>query len=744
MDEENTEKKPFKNTLPPGGSSEARGGQRQNCQGFTKPTLPARSSRPSQGEGEKGLKTVSKEPAKENRSAIAEEIAIDVRDEGGRWHYVLTDSRTGRSYQVGVDEARVIAGCPVAGDAFDSGERQAILRWAAGKGLIAGSDPPPAGGAARRFSAMSIRTPICQSEPIARAIDSWLPPVPGWALIVAAAALIIVSAWQWLQHGGRATDDWSNWMTPGAAGWILAAGVSLKVVHELAHAVAAVRCGITPGQFGVVWILLVPLPYVDVTAAWTLGSRWQRIAIAGAGMAVELTIAALAVPVLLHAPDAAIGQIAAAVIAAASVATVLFNANFLMRFDGYFMLCDAIGIANLAPRASADLAARTRWLFLGVPLPPPPPLTLGRRRFVTAYGVAAALWRVIVTVTLLTAAEALVSGLGAALMLVAAAAIAVRFAGRMAGVLRYTVHHPLAAVRATLVAAAVIAAGGLISSWPMPGRGLAGVVVADAAATVRLGADGFVESVLVGEGQVVGSGDPLMRLVNAELQSRRDRLAAQRRGAAARRRIALAGEAMPTAASEAAAVRSIDAQLKLLQTQIEQLTLVAPVSGRVHWHESPAGLVGRYVRRGDCPVVIDDVSRRHLAVMVPQHRRADWRRTREVWVHSPPHAWRARRSTSRPADPAATLRLVDRSLGVDGGGSLAVRVGRGDQPPTLAKPHFIATAPLPPGDPIAVGQRVRVVAGQHRVTIGGAVRRWLLQSLRSRVDRQGLLWRLIG
>jgi len=147
--------------------------------------------------------------------------------------------------------------------------------------------------------------------------------------------------------------DWSvlqNWQT-WCSIW-LAIGVT-KIVHELAHGLAARRQNAECHALGFALILFSPALYCDVSDAWRLPRRWPRIAIALAGIWAETVLGALALlawwwtrPGLLH-------DWCWHVTAVSSLATLLVNLNPLARYDGYFLLCDAFGLPNLRQQAEA-------------------------------------------------------------------------------------------------------------------------------------------------------------------------------------------------------------------------------------------------------------------------------------------------------------------------------------------------------------------------------------------------------
>jgi len=168
-----------------------------------------------------------------------------------------------------------------------------------------------------------------------------------------------------------------------------------KSVHELAHGLAARRYGADVPVMGIAFILFWPLLYTETSNAWTVASRRARVIIAAAGVAAELAFATCCFilwPLLDPGPfrDAA-GFAATTLI----VLSLLFNANPLMRFDGYFILSEIAGIENMQPRGFEIVKWYLRRLIAGVTLPYPEIiLDTHERRVLLIYGIALMFYRI--------------------------------------------------------------------------------------------------------------------------------------------------------------------------------------------------------------------------------------------------------------------------------------------------------------------------------------------------------------
>ncbi|MEC8557335.1 MAG: site-2 protease family protein [Planctomycetota bacterium] len=158
--------------------------------------------------------------------------------------------------------------------------------------------------------------------------------------------------------------SWQMWMQPQSFGLLFVVFVVTRALHELGHAFACKRFGVRCPDIGLLMILGTPCVYCDVSESWKLKKRWQRAAIAAAGIYVELVVAAIAFWVWCYTRDGAANTVALHIITVCSLSTLVVNANPLMRFDGYYILADWIDQANLRRRADdAGSNALQSWLL---------------------------------------------------------------------------------------------------------------------------------------------------------------------------------------------------------------------------------------------------------------------------------------------------------------------------------------------------------------------------------------------
>ncbi|MCA9054115.1 MAG: biotin/lipoyl-binding protein [Planctomycetaceae bacterium] len=331
--------------------------------------------------------------------------------------------------------------------------------------------------------------------------------VTGWA------GSVLWTDWDRFASSGAQVFSPDNWI------WLGLAWLCLKVIHELAHGLACRYYGGDVSKLGVVLVLFAPMAYVDVTSSWNLRSRWQRMHIAAAGMWAELTIAAVAVLIWSHTESVRTAHLLHNVIVMAGVTTLLFNLNPLMRFDGYYLLSDALGIPNLAGRGAAAVQQLLRRCLFGERFPAS--TSDGHERMlVLLYGVSASLWRVVVSVGLTIAAAVMWHGAGIVLALLGMILWwGLPLLRGFAAVRTVAQQSPAAAGRGLVVGAmAVAAVVAPLSLLPNPrGTSAPGIVDYADARHIRAAAEGFLERIHVGDGQRVEAGDLLFELSNDEL-----------------------------------------------------------------------------------------------------------------------------------------------------------------------------------------------------------------------------------
>ncbi len=176
----------------------------------------------------------------------------------------------------------------------------------------------------------------------------------------------------------------------------------VKVIHEFGHGLSCKAFGGECHQMGFLFMCFSPSMYCNVTDSWTLASKWQRVLISFAGIYVELMIAAASTFVWWYTPHwPFVNNIALCLMTLCSVSTFLFNANPLMRFDGYYMLADWLEVPNLREKANRFLGRWAGEVCLGIEAPEQAYMAPWRKWLFGIYAVISWVYRWVITFSIL-------------------------------------------------------------------------------------------------------------------------------------------------------------------------------------------------------------------------------------------------------------------------------------------------------------------------------------------------------
>ncbi|MGB4896377.1 MAG: HlyD family efflux transporter periplasmic adaptor subunit [Nitrospira sp.] len=336
-------------------------------------------------------------------------------------------------------------------------------------------------------------------------------PLAAWCFGIAGAIGLFLVGQQWSTFLSTFLHffTWSGALMYGAV------FCAVKVVHELGHAYTATRFGCRVPTIGVALMVMMPVLYSDISDAYRLSSRRKRLWIAGAGVVAELGLAAVATLVWGFLPDGAIRSVVFVAATTSWVMSLAVNLNPFMRFDGYYLLADGLGIPNLQDRAFAFGQWRIRELLFAPGAPPPEAVGLSNRRILIAYAWGIWLYRLVLfTGIALAVYHYFFKVLGLLLFLVEI----VFFIGLPIWRELTSWWSRRAAYASTgrfAVTMTVVAAMLLLACLPWSSRvAIPGVLQAGSYATIYPPAPGRIASVSVHAGQSVRAGDTVLVLEN--------------------------------------------------------------------------------------------------------------------------------------------------------------------------------------------------------------------------------------
>ena len=183
--------------------------------------------------------------------------------------------------------------------------------------------------------------------------------------------------------------------------------IIIKVFHEFGHAFSVKKFGQVEGRggelhvMGIMFLVFTPLPYVDATSAHAFRSKWHRVIVGAGGMVVELAIAAVAAIIWAQTGQGTVHSICYNMMFIASVSTLLFNGNPLLRFDAYYILSDLLEIPNLSQRSKQYIYYLVRRYAWGVKRAINPAHSPGERGWMVFYGIASTMYRVFIVTRIL-------------------------------------------------------------------------------------------------------------------------------------------------------------------------------------------------------------------------------------------------------------------------------------------------------------------------------------------------------
>lgn len=537
-----------------------------------------------------------------------------------------------------------------------------------------------------------------------------------WLAWVLAALYPLLSNFDSFSTGIDSAIAPSNWF------WLSIVFVVTKVIHETGHGVICKRFGGLVPETGVMILVMFPSPYVDASSCWAFASKWKRIAVGAGGMIFELALAAGAAWVwsmTLRGDESTglVNQIAYNIVFISSISTVLFNANPLMKFDGYYILSDLLEVPNLMQRSQQMVQHLLKKYAYRLKDDRPPTTVKSERRILVAFGILSMMYRVFLFVSITLFVMGKMFGLGVVLAAWTTVSWFIFPSGKfihwLSSSAQLSEHRTRAVVTSIIIGVGVVTLFGVI---PMPDARYAnGIVESKDRSGVYFGSrNGFVSEVFVEPGQWVDAGQILLVCESPQIISE----IASAEGALAERMSITRSIAVSSAAALQVAqtyIAAIDQQLDTLYRLRERLVVRAPHAGRVIGPD-PGRLLGSFLSQGDAICEIVDTERVQVAADMST---AQWL---PVFDHIVDEGV-VNASVRRLADVSTSVRthnirvveggtrqLSHAALGFAGGGD--IEIDQTEKSGLVSRrPHFVVELQLP-DDPNATfgvpGERVRV------------------------------------
>jgi putative peptide zinc metalloprotease protein len=178
-------------------------------------------------------------------------------------------------------------------------------------------------------------------------------------------AIILAGVVTYLMNTGRIHPTMSNFFSFHNLTLVWITTILIKSVHELGHGLTCKHFGGEVHEVGIMFLVFTPYFFVNISDSWTMPQRKHRMLISAAGIYIELVIAALATFLWAVVQPGAFQDFLFNVMVIASFSTIVFNANPLMRFDGYYIMTDLIEVPNLQAKSRALVTAQMKGLIFG-------------------------------------------------------------------------------------------------------------------------------------------------------------------------------------------------------------------------------------------------------------------------------------------------------------------------------------------------------------------------------------------
>ncbi|MCB1231167.1 MAG: HlyD family efflux transporter periplasmic adaptor subunit [Verrucomicrobiae bacterium] len=631
------------------------------------------------------------------------DVRFAFQEHGGRPSYVLEDVAKRKYFQVGLPEyhflrsldgtrtVRALLGqsARVSGQAaLGESQAQSILRWAIDHELLESDNVDQDSRRGQHAveqekkqpkqvlqEVLFLKIPLGNPDPFLRVAEKWFGWIAAPWFFFVWLAVILGAGYQMAVHWRAFMESAGGAILPGNWLFLIVTFSLLKLIHELGHGIVAKRFKVPVPEWGVRLLALVsPLTYVDASASWRLSTRWPRICVAAAGMYIELMVAAIAVFVWVETGPGFINTLAYNAIFAASVVTVLFNANPLMRFDGYYILSDMIQIPNLAMKGQRIMGYFGKRYLLGMKDEMLPQAIAERSWVIGTYGFLSSIWKVVIWIGIMSMASSLFKGAGIVIVFAALVGSLVSTIKRLVTFLissQGRLKPKTAAIRIGVFSLLILLPFILIPVSPSPK--MATVVHFPEKSVMRVECPGFVSDVLCESGDAVKKGQLLVKMENPMESAELKELALDIRRSEIQARLWLESGHIASHQSELENLKALRKRYDSMKELVGTLEFRAPIDGIVHGERIDT-LPGRFLQPGESVVTVVPEDPPELLMTVAEDDIDSFRRRRNdgIELRLRGHSGTVDAEVER-VEARATTALPHLALGAVSGGPLALR-----------------------------------------------------------------------
>ncbi len=558
---------------------------------------------------------------------------------------------------------------------------------------------------------LALRLPIFDPDALLDGLMPFVRPFLGWfgallflGLVINALMLLGI---HWEQFTGNISD---RLLATESMILLVLTYPVVKLFHEFGHGFAVKRWGGEVHEMGVMFLVFMPVPYVDASAASRFTGKWQRAFVGAAGIIVELLLASLAMLVWVYAEDGLVRAFAFNVMLIGGASTLVFNGNPLLRFDGYYVLSDLIEIPNLGPKANRYIGYLIKHYLFGLKSEETPATGAGEEKWLFTFSIASFVYRLFIVGVIILYVASIFPMIG---VMLAIWSLVMMFGVPLAKQAWFLLASPKLRrhrTRAFAVTGAVIgAAGFFVAAVPLPyGTMAQGVIWTPQEAAIYAAAPGHVVALYAYTDMRVQANTTLVQMEDPMLDAHVVAVEAKVQGLSYSMDAATLEDPV-----EARVIRERLAQAKedLMHAKDLQarLSVRSPAEGRLVLPEGD-DLIGRFFHQGDLIGYVLDFRNPIIVAAVPEAS-ADLVRsdTVSVQIRFDDDISKVREAHVKREVPQITDHLPMAALATAGGGGFVTQPGADGEMKSLEKVLHLELELERVDDIAGMGGRVHVL-----------------------------------
>ncbi len=561
------------------------------------------------------------------------------------------------------------------------------------------------------------------SNPLAQKIPLWDPDdflnkhfnkikwlFSGWAAIswlLLISYTILQIALNWLEINQHFSI---NALSPYNLLLIFLLYPPIKFLHELGHAFSAKLEGGEVHEMGINFLMFIPVPYVDVSTVIHFKNKYKRILVSAAGILIESFLAALGLLIFLIVEPGIIQNIGFNIFIIGGISSIFFNGNPLLKFDGYYILADALSIPNFYQRSFKYWHYFFQRYLLGLKHVTSPSYAPGETFWFVLYSLSSLLYRLYILWFICIYVTDTFFFLG---VLLAIWLIGIQVLLPVYKAIRFLISSPSLVnkrnrgiIISTGLLVLFISAVGFI---PLPSYTMAeGVVWLPEEALLKAEQGGFAGAPKVSNNQRVSSGTTIVHLHDPFLESKVKVAQAIVRELQVKYRAKRQGRNNVEIAKAREAVRVAKSELNYARNKINAMSVIANKKGKVLLPNA-ADILGRYVRHGELLGYIVDDKPPTIRMVIRQDNIGQLRENIvDIQLRLASNISKKYSAHIINQTPEATNRLPSAALSTSGGGKITNSLNSVDNLDTQEKIFIFDLEFDPQQDEIPLGTRAYV------------------------------------